>query len=278
MTTFLIVNSDDYGRSAGISQGIRQAHTHGIVTSTTCMMNFPTTMDDIALALQETPQLGMGVHLVLTSGYPLLSAAQVPSLVTAAGAFMKLDQFITNLNKVDPAEAKVEWHTQIESFIRAAGRKPTHLDSHHHASYYTEGLFRAMLELAQEYDCAIRLVTAQGSSDDLIGLPGMIQENIHEYAPRLLKEFAPPTPDAFYASFYDQQATKDEILHILHNLPENGVHEIMCHPGYVDAGLIASTIYARQRAVELAVLTDDAVQQAIKTRGIQLTTFASLHP
>ena len=67
----LIINSDDYGRSPEISRGIREAHLRGVVTSTTCMMNIPTTADDVGVALKETPNLGMGVHLVLTMGKPL---------------------------------------------------------------------------------------------------------------------------------------------------------------------------------------------------------------
>jgi predicted glycoside hydrolase/deacetylase ChbG (UPF0249 family) len=74
MTLRLIVNADDYGRTPGVSRGIREAHRRGIVTSTTCMMNMPAVVDDIALALEETPRLGLGVHLVLTSGRPLLPA------------------------------------------------------------------------------------------------------------------------------------------------------------------------------------------------------------
>ena len=67
----LIINSDDYGRTPEISRGIREAHLRGVVTSTTCMMNIPTTAADIADALKETPELGMGVHLVLTMGSPI---------------------------------------------------------------------------------------------------------------------------------------------------------------------------------------------------------------
>ncbi len=90
----LIVNADDYGRSRNISRGIREAHLKGIVTSTTCMMNFPTTATDIRQAREETPDLGLGVHLVLTSGSPVLPAAQVPGLVGAEGEFYKLAPFI----------------------------------------------------------------------------------------------------------------------------------------------------------------------------------------
>ena len=67
----LIINSDDYGRTPEVSRGIREAHLHGVVTSTTCMMNIPTTAADIQVALREAPLLGLGVHLVLTADRPI---------------------------------------------------------------------------------------------------------------------------------------------------------------------------------------------------------------
>jgi chitin disaccharide deacetylase len=276
MALQLIVNSDDYGRSSNISRGIREAHLRGVVSSTTCMMNFDNVVDDLALARQEAPDLGLGVHLVLTAGRPLLPPSQLPSLTTAAGSFHKLAQFIDRLPELNPAEAQAEWRAQIERFIQVTGRKPTHLDSHHHSSYYSEGLFRAMLELAQEYDCAIRQVSAQGDSGEMAGLPVEVLIQAREYAPRLMAEFAPRSPDAFYASFYDEGVTQAELLRILHSLPAEGIFEIMCHPGYNDPELEASTVYARQREWELAVLTDETIKQTIAERGIALTTFADV--
>ena len=58
MSIDLIVNSDDYGRSAAISRGIREAHSRGIVTSTPAMMNLPTTVEDNEIVLTLTT-LGM---------------------------------------------------------------------------------------------------------------------------------------------------------------------------------------------------------------------------
>lgn len=274
MSAQLIVNSDDYGRSRNISRGIRQAHLRGIVSSTTCMMNFDNVVDDLALALQETPGLGLGVHLVLTAGRPLLPARHLPSLTASDGSFHNLAQLIERLADVNPAEAQAEWRAQVERFIRVTGRKPTHLDSHHHASYFSEGLFRAMLELAQEYACAIRQVTDQGDGLEMTGLLPEAPARYH--APQLLAEFAPPRPDAFYATFYGYRATREELRRILDSLPTEGIYELMCHPGYSDAELESHSSYARQREQELAALTDETIQQAIAARGIELVTFAVL--
>ena len=271
----LILNADDYGRNPEVSRGIRQAHQKGIVTSTTCLMNLPTTADDIHIALKETPELGLGVHLVITSGKPLLPKEQIGTLVAADGKFHELLPFTDRMDQIDPVEAKAEWRVQIEAFIVAAGRRPTHLDSHHHATYFTEGLFRAMLELAQEYNCAIRKPIAHEEAGGLTGLPPESHEPIQRFWPRLVSEFQPRHPDTFVTSFYDETATKEELLRILELLPD-GSAEIMCHPGYADAELIETSGYARPRERELGIMTDGAVKQAIIDNGIKLITFTDL--
>lgn len=274
MPKHLIINSDDYGRTPDISRGIREAHLHGVVTSTTCMMNIPTTPADIATALRETPNLGLGVHLVLTAERPLLSREQAKTITNEDGSFLKLATLISKIDQVDVKEVKAEWHAQIELFVKSAGRKPTHLDSHHHSSYFSPALFRAMLELAKEYDCGIRLSVVYGS-DDMAGLPSELIGPIKEYTPKLLTEFNPRRPNAFFASFYDESATREELNRIFDQVQE-GVCEVMCHPGYVDDAFAKESSYNKQRETELEILTDPAIKQSIQERGIELINFANL--
>ena len=66
MSKRLIVNADDYGRTAGVVEGILRAHQRGIVTSTTAMMNMPGIEDALRRA-QSYPELGLGVHLVFSN-------------------------------------------------------------------------------------------------------------------------------------------------------------------------------------------------------------------
>src|SRR3989442_12181882 len=82
----LIVNADDFGRSAGVDRGILRAHREGIVTSTTFMANAPRADEAAALA-RATPTLDVGVHLVLTHDRPLTDPVRIPSLVRADGSF-----------------------------------------------------------------------------------------------------------------------------------------------------------------------------------------------
>jgi len=274
MSKRLIINSDDYGRTPEISRGIREAHLQGVVTSTTCMLNIPTTPADIAVALRETPKLGLGVHLVLTAERPLLPREQVTTLTNEDGTFLKLATLISRIGLIEVREVKAEWHAQVESFVQAAGRRPTHLDSHHHSSYFSPALFRAMLELAAEFDCAIRLPVVYGS-DEMAGLPPELIGPIKEYAPKLLREFNPRRPDAFFASFYDELATREEITRLFGQVKE-GSCEIMCHPGHVDEAFAKESSYNKQRETELGILTDPAVKRAVETHGIELINFQNI--
>ncbi len=263
----LIINSDDYGRTPDISRGIREAHLAGVLTSTTCMMNIPSTADDVLLALKETPQLGMGVHLVLTMGRPLLAREAVSSLMDSNENFFKLAALTANLPELKLDEVKMEWRAQIERFIHAAGRKPTHLDSHHHSSYFTAELFDAMLELAKEYGCAIRFPFTGNIMEEL--------KETNQHVPELIAKFDPPHPDRFIADFYDEGATQEHLLNIITNLGD-GTSEIMCHPGHVDEAFAKESIYNFQRERELKIITDPVINEAIQKQEIQLISFAEL--
>jgi predicted glycoside hydrolase/deacetylase ChbG (UPF0249 family) len=276
MAPRLIINADDYGRTADISRGIRDAHLRGMVTSSTAMMNMSAATNEIKIALKETPDLGLGVHLVLTAGKPLLSAAQLPSLTTSDGAFHKVDDLVGLAKNINLDEVKAEWRAQVEAFVSVAGKKPTHLDSHHHSSYFTPGLFKAMLEMAREYDVPIRLPIAHNTGKNIEGLPEELSPSLMEFGPQLLEEFQPRSPDAFFASFYDEYATRGEFLRILSHFLPNGTFEIMCHPGYVDKAFAKESGYAYQRQTELGILTDPAMRKEVERRGIQLISFAQL--
>jgi predicted glycoside hydrolase/deacetylase ChbG (UPF0249 family) len=251
----LIVNADDYGRTPNVSRGIRHAHLNGIVTSTTAMMNMPNVDADLQAARENCPRLGLGVHLTLTAAAPVLPAAQVKTLVTSDGRFLSHNDLVSRVNQVDVMQVKAEWQAQIEKFCALAGRLPDHLDSHHHTSYLTPALFEAMLELASQYRCAIRPLQARTERD------------LDRSYPRPV-----PHPDNLITEFYDSSATHDHLATILAGLQE-GVSELMSHPGYSDDELMSGSSYNVQRENELQVLTDPRIKAMLKTNGIELHSF-----
>lgn len=80
----LIVNADDFGRSASINEAVVRAHREGILTTASLMVNEPACAEAVALA-REHPKLGVGLHLTLVCGRAALASARIPGLVNAQG-------------------------------------------------------------------------------------------------------------------------------------------------------------------------------------------------
>lgn len=277
MTRILIVNADDYGRTPGVSAGIRQAHLEGIVTTTTVLMNAPGAADEVQRAMSETPRLGLGVHLNLTAGPPC--APRVGStLVDDNGLLRRPESLMAHPDSIDLADVEREWHAQIETFL-ATGARIDHLDSHHHVAAIRLDIWMLYLSLAAEFGCGVRPSRpADANPEDLAATyPEPVRRVAFELAPRRLEEAHIHYPAHFFASFFGPAATLDHLLALLAQLPE-GVSELMTHPGHADPALHAGSSYAMEREAELAALTSPRARQAVQREGIMLATYRTAWP
>jgi len=277
MTHLLIVNADDYGHTPGVSEGIRRAHLQGIVTSTTAMMNRPAAVSELPVAQADCPGLGLGVHLVLTTGTPVLPAEKVPSLVDDEGRFHHRDPFIERLTTLNLEEAAAEWHAQVDLFVKTTGQLPDHLDSHHHCSYFTPALFERMLFLAEELRCPIRNPYADVTCPVADYLPGGQAEADLQAVAVLINKFKPRTPRRFFSNFYDEGVSLEALGTLLHQVtlfPADQTCELMCHPAVVDAELREVSDYHDMRAHELTVLTNPKLPLLLQGMQIELASFS----
>jgi len=275
----LIVNADDYGLTSGVSEGIRYAHLSGIVSSTSAMMNHPASQSDLPKARSRCPKLGLGVHLVLTIGTPVLPTEKVPTLVDASGAFLKHDVLSKRLDQINPDEALAEWQAQVQQFVRVTGRNPDHLDSHHHCSYFSPALFERMLMLAAEIGCPIRCPYGNEAISAAGYLPGGHVETDFAAVQALLAKYKPKTTQVFCGDFYGETATMTHLTEVLAKLAADTsgqTLELMCHPTVLDNKLRSVSSYTHQRAVELQILTDPHARALLKENNIELINFGDL--
>jgi hopanoid biosynthesis associated protein HpnK len=129
----LVVNADDFGRSASINQAVIRAHREGILTTASLMVNEPACEEAVALA-RANPTLGVGLHLTLLCGHSALPPEQVPGLVNAQGEFPTNPAgagfryfFLRSLRE----PLRRELHAQFEKF-RATGLPLDHVNGHLH--------------------------------------------------------------------------------------------------------------------------------------------------
>ena len=256
----LIINADDFGLSLGVSQGIALAAKTGVLTSTTIMGNMPNLHEH--LRLLDEAQIGVGVHLVLSAGKPVLAADVVPSLVDGTGCFRR--DFRQAVKRAAPQEVKQEWQAQIEHIL-SVGVKPTHIDSHHHV-HMAPKLTSIAIELARCYRIpAIRRLTwqdvarEQGLRQAALVSPMLIP------AARVIRLSGLKYPHGLIA------LTEDN-LGRLHNIGE-GTYEIFCHPGLVDAELRSKSSLLTEREDELRLLTTPSTRKILEQARVELGTF-----
>jgi predicted glycoside hydrolase/deacetylase ChbG (UPF0249 family) len=273
MTPALIVNADDYGRTPGISAGIRQAHLQGIVSTTTAMVNIPGAVDQLQLAMDECSELGIGVHLNLTIGPPCAPIEEIPSLLDSRGHFLSRSTLMQSPDRIEPSHAEIEFHSQIHAFL-ATGATLDHLDSHHHIVAFNPSLWEIYLELAEEFGCGVRPSYPSDVFQEALFhvYPSNVLDFSRYGAMEKLETSGLHYPDQFLASFFGPGANLKNILNLLEELP-HGVSELMCHPGNVDAILLSESGYAKEREIELALLTHPKVKQTVQKAEIRLCTY-----
>lgn len=243
----LIVNADDFGLTRGVSEGILTAHRHGIVTSTTVLVT--SSIDGDLVARARDCGLGLGLHVNFTLGRPLTRGT---SLVDEGGRFVRDARRAAARASAGDVDAEVD--AQVDRFIALIGRRPTHLDTHHHV-----GLLSPMRET---------VLAVAGR----LGLPVRSQDAL---ARARARSAGLRTPDHFFGeSGPDAYWTGARTLARLRALPP-GVSEFMSHPGRFDDALAYSR-YARQREVELIGLGSPRARAAVESLGVRLCHFGDL--
>lgn len=239
----LIVNADDFGISEGASIGILMAHADGILTSTTCMMNMPFAQFALKQA-EKFPKLGVGIHLVLTVGRPLVDGAK--SFTDKDGNFIRPKDYPDHQPHADKEELYREWKAQMELFIKTAGKKPTHIDSHHH-THLIPAHHEVVIKLAKEYDLPIR------QREQILDTYQYVRCADQMYDERITYDFMTSELD-----------TDEEIL------------EYMCHPALIDQRLYDMSSYCLARMKELELIRSPEMKDFISKNKIELINYSDL--
>jgi hopanoid biosynthesis associated protein HpnK len=250
----LIVNADDFGLTPGINRAIVELHKAGVLTSTTLMANAGATADAIELALAN-PSLGVGCHIVLVDGKPVLPPSQVPSLVDPDT--QRFPPALTTLLKrlfaghVRAEELEAEASAQIAR-LQDCGLRLTHFDTHKHTHMFP-AILRPVLRAAKkagihrirnpfEPEWAVRATPRAGwlRSAEVFAL-----RRFGPYFQRLIAQHGFTTTDGTIAVAGTGVFDAQMLGSLISQLPA-GTWELVTHPGYNDADL--DKVHTRLRA------------------------------
>jgi predicted glycoside hydrolase/deacetylase ChbG (UPF0249 family) len=248
MLRHLVINADDLGLTVGVNDGIFDAHQLGVLTSASVFANAPATADAIRRA-HTHPSLGIGAHLALVDGTPLLPARSVPTLVTGDGRFRhSWRPFIVAClqGQVSLAEVERELTAQIER-VRDQGVRLTHLDTHKHVHLYPP-LFAIVARLAARFAIPVVRVPYEPGSWLNAALWAWARRN-----DRTAAALGVRTPH--FLGRLDTGVLSRDALRRLVPAIGPGVTELMLHPGYVDDELRRlPTRLVESRLEEVALL------------------------
>jgi hopanoid biosynthesis associated protein HpnK len=289
----LIVNADDFGFTAGVNRAIVEAHSHGIVTSSTLMANGRAFEDAVHLA-KTVPRMSVGCHVVLIDGEPVSDLKLLPSLTSARSVPARFRDGLKSFaaqalaGRLDADEIEAEVRAQIRK-LQSAGIRVSHVDTHKHTHLFP-GVLRPLLRAARA--CGVHAVRnplgprQPLKSSELLTRPSLW---IRYAEARVLCSLAAKFRDA---ASREGMATPDGTLGIVVTgalderlfraiadiIPE-GTWEFVCHPGYNDDDLkSAKTRLRESREIELRVLTMPEAQQLLLDQGIELISYRELLP
>lgn len=274
MARLLIVSADDFGLTPGVCEGILAAASDGIVTATSALVVAPA-WSRYAAALADSG-LSVGAHLcVVGEDPPLLSAAEVPTLVDRSGRFPdSWRRFVARaaIGRIDPDDLRRELSAQLDA-LADAGVDVTHVNSHQHLHLWPQ-VSSVVLGLAAERGiAAVRRIRSERWGPGALGvraLGGSFDRSAQRSGIR--------TTDACAgldeAGALTGPVLRDTILRL--GAGDATSAELVTHPGAADDPDRGRYRWGYRWADELAALTSPDARRAVELAGFELGTFADL--
>ena len=277
----VIFNADDFGLDVAVNEAVESAHRDGVLTTASLMVAAPAAEDAVARA-RELPRLGVGLHLTLVDGAPLLPAEQVPDLVDGQGRFAAdlwrrgvRYFFLPKVRKQLAAEIRA----QFVAFA-ATGLALDHVNAHKHLHLHPTVL-TLMLDVGAEFGLrAVRLPWEPLQAARCGGARGL--------APALWSFFLRPWlarmrrqlnrrqimhNDLLYGLDATGHMNEARLLQMLHCLPVEGITEIYFHPATLQTAALHALMPEYEPHAEWAALMSPRVKDYLRDQDIAKGTF-----
>jgi len=271
----LILCADDYGLAPGVSRAILRLIVANRLTATSCMSLGAAWPDHAAALKPYADAADIGLHLTLTDHRPL---GPMPVLAPD-GALPPVGALLARAlaGRVDRTELAHELERQLEAFERALGRPPAFIDGHQHVHQFPVvrdvviDLWRRRLSRSSAW---MRVCDESWISTLRRGIDAPKAWVITGLGRRLrrraaaagittndrfsgIHDFSGRTPYATLFEGFVREAGPGTLL-------------VMCHPGEVDAELVAADPVTTAREEELRFFEGPEFPALLARHGLTL--------
>jgi len=269
----LIVTADDFGAASEVNEAVIRAHREGILTCASLMVAASAAADAVARA-KVNPRLGVGLHLVLIEGKPVLPASQIPDLVGSDGNFrtdmVKASFAMAFLPKVR-RQLAAEIEAQFEAFA-STGLKLDHVNAHKHFHLHPT-IGKLVVEIGRRYGMIAMRAPVEPKAVLRQIEPDVVGGEIEYFCGNRLRDrlwvSGIWSPANVFGLCWTGAMNARRLLGLLDNLPD-GVSEIYLHPAtsaypgsapgyrYTEefSALMASEVVARAQKLQLGNFKD----------------------
>jgi hopanoid biosynthesis associated protein HpnK len=251
-----------------VNEAVERAHVDGILTAASLMVAGEGAADAVERA-GRLPNLGVGLHVVLVDGQPILPPEQIPALVGPDGWFqpdMVKTAFAIAFNPAARAQMRAEVKAQFAAFA-ATGLSLDHVNAHKHFHMHPM-ITSAILDAGRDLGIpAMRVPVEHGSS----GFGPAAMRWWAGLLGRRLKARGIMVNDQVMGLAQTGAFTPEAMEAALAALPD-GLTELYTHPATQDVWPGSAPGY-RYRD-ELAALVAPASIAAVSASGAQLGPFA----
>lgn len=262
----LVVTADDFGNDVAVNEAVEIAHRDGILTAASLMVGATAAADAVARA-KRLPELGVGLHLVLVDGTPVLPPEQVPGLVDGNGRFrdnMALAGATMFFLPATRRQLGREIKAQFAAFA-ATGLPLDHVNAHKHFHLHPT-IAGLIATIGASYGLrAVRAPIDPGATS--------MTDPWAKFVARRFRRRGITVPDAVFGLEHSGAMTSARVTEAIARLPD-GVSEIYFHPATRDDYPGHGPAY--RHTAELAALIDSAVRAAVGASGARLVRFADL--
>jgi hopanoid biosynthesis associated protein HpnK len=270
----LVITADDFGASSAVNAAVEQAHRHGILAAASLMVAGNAAGDAVARA-RTMPKLGVGLHIVLVDGRPVLRPERVPALVDGDGRF-RTDMVGAAVRIFASISARRQLRAEIEAqftAFAATGLPLDHVNAHKHFHLHPT-IAGAILRAGARHGMkAIRAPIEPKrvlrAIDGTRAGPG-IETLWAKLVRRRMRRAGLVVPDAVFGLSWSGAMTANRVKGLIERLPD-GLTEIYLHPATMSYfGAAPGYDYAG----ELAALTDPLAADLIRRNAIAVGCFA----
>lgn len=275
----LVITADDFGLHSAVNSAVEIAHRQGVLNSASLMIGAPAAAEAVAMA-RATPDLRVGLHLVLTDGRPVLPAEQIPHLTAPDGAF-RTNMAAMGLAIFASPSARRELAAEIEAqFDRfaATGLALDHVNAHKHFHVHPT-IAATTIRIGRRFGLRSVRVPVEPAAI-LAGVePGAttwsesLASGWGRIAERQFRGAGLTTPDQVFGLRWTGHMTASRLAGVIGALPL-GLSEVYSHPATA-AGFVGSAP-GYDYCGDLAALTSEEVLDALAAANVRTGGFQDL--